>query len=214
MKPVIIKLIYIILVFTVMTNQISAQNKPKNKNREVRNNWGLGFVYTESGFGLSGSYFFKLSKSSDLYFNLLFSNVTDSREMERSDLYGNTYVPNKINRIFMMPLSIGLQKELFKGEIEGNFSPVINVGIAPTLLLANPYNRNFFSAIGYTSAKFAIGPFAGAGLNYKQGDNMSLGFYINYYYLPVIGSQLESLQNSKIKNVGGVQLSLGFNFLK
>ena len=190
------------------------QDKINYSKKEARNNWGLGFVYSESGFGLSSSLYLPIGKSSDLYFNILFSSVTDSRELERYDIYGNSIVPYKVNRIFMIPLSIGINKELFKGDLEGDFRPVIKFGVAPTLVLTNPYDRSFFSAISYTTTKFAVGPYGGIGFDFKQSESMSLNVNLGYYYLPVLGGGLESLENSEISNVGGFQLSIGLNFLK
>lgn len=205
---------YVILFLLIVSGQSSAQDNIRYTKHEQRNNWGLGFVYSESGFGFAVEKYLTLGKSTDLYFNLLFSNVTDSREVERYDFYGNPVVYGKVNRIFMFPLSIGLNKELFKGDIEGSFKPAINFGVAPTLILTNPYDRSFFNAIGYTTTKFAIGPFAGLGFNYSQSESSSLNVRIGYYYLPVIGGGLQSLENSEITNIGGFQLSIGINFLK
>jgi len=193
---------------------LHSQDKIKYTPPDHRNNWGLGFVYSESGFGLSVGKYVNLGKTTDLYFNLLFSNVTDTREIERYDVYGNPAVQGKVNRIFMFPLSIGINKQLFKDDLEGSFVPLINFGIAPTLILTNPYDKSFFSALGYTNTKFSVGPFAGIGFNYSQSESTSLNVNIGYYYLPVFGGGLESLENSEIKNVGGFQLSLGINFLK
>ena len=207
-------LTYVFLLVLIVSGQISAQDKIKYSMKEPRNNWGLGFVYSESGFGFSVEKYITLGKSTDLYFNLLFSNVTDSREIERYDFYGNPVVYGKVNRIFMFPLSIGINKELFKGDLDGSFQPVINFGIAPTLIVTNPYDRSFFNAIGYSSAYFSVGPFAGIGFNYSQSESSSLNVRIGYYYLPVFGDGLQSLENSEISNVGGFQLSIGINFLK
>ncbi|MBV6479914.1 MAG: hypothetical protein HGGPFJEG_02720 [Ignavibacteria bacterium] len=214
MNNIKIKLLFVILFSLIVSIHSYAQNKTKITLKEPRNNWGLGFVYSESGFGFSVGKYYTIGKSTDLFFNILFSNVTDSREIERYDLYGNPVVYGKVNRIFMFPLSIGINKELFKGDLEGSFKPVINFGVAPTLILTNPYDKSFFNAIGYTTSKFAVGPFAGIGFNYSQSENTSLNIRVGYYYLPVIGGGLQSLESSEISNVGGFQLSLGVNFLK
>lgn len=207
-------LTYVFIFVLIISNQSSAQDKLQYTKKEPRNNWGLGFVYSESGFGFSVGKYITMGKSTDLYFNLLFSNVTDSREIERYDFYGNPVVYGKVNRIFMFPLSIGINKELFKSDLDGSFKPVINIGVAPTLIVVNPYDRSFFNAIGYTTTKFSVGPFAGIGFNYSQSESSSLNVRIDYYYLPVFGGGLQSLENSEITNVGGFQLSIGINFLK
>jgi outer membrane protein W len=214
MKKYIVRVILLILVFICYASLSEAQNKIKYSKKETRKNWGLGFVYSENGFGFTSKYFVPVSRSSEISFGLLVSGVTDSREIERYDIYGNSLVYGKINRIFMIPLSIGLNKELFKGDIEGDFKPVFNIGISPTLVLLNPYNKNFFNALGYTTTKFAVGPYAGIGVNYKQSESMSLDISLSYYYLPLVNGSVESIQYNEINNVGGFQLLFGIAFMK
>lgn len=208
------QVIIICLAILCSSSLTFSQTKLKYNPKEPRNNWGIGFAYSESGVGISSSLYAQLSKSTDLYFNLLVSGVSDSRELERYDIFGNSVIPDKVNRVFMIPLSIGIKKELFKDDIEGDFSPVVNFGIAPTLVLTNPYDRNFFNAIGYTKSKFAFGGFAGIGVNFRQSKSVALSVNLNYYYIPIIGDGVQSIQNNVIKDVGGFQIAFGLNFLK
>lgn len=213
MKNIISKVIFVFLLFSSV-NTSNAQDKINYTKKESRNNWGLGFVYSENGFGISVAKYLPVGNSVDFSLSLLFSGVSDSREVTRYDAYGNSIVPDKVNRVFMMPLSIGLNIEMFKGDLDGSFKPVFNIGVAPSLIFVNPYNKSFFSALGYTTTKFAAGPYAGMGINYKQSESMSININLNYYYLPVMNGEIESLLNNKIDNVGGVQLTFGMNFLK
>ena len=205
----------IICIVILCSTQLSfAQTQLNYTKKEPRNNWGIGFTYSESGVGISSSLFTPIGKSTDFFLSLLISGVSDSRELERYDVFGNSIIPDKVNRIFRIPLSIGIKKELFKDDIEGDFSPSINFGISPTLVLTNPYSRSFFNAIGYTQAKFAFGGFGGIGVSFRQSKSMSLSVNINYYYIPILGGPVESIKNNKIKDVGGFQIAFGLNFLK
>jgi hypothetical protein len=186
----------------------------KPKKPEPRNNWSIGLNYGENGFGPYVSLYSGLGRTTDLVFGLGFSGVTDEREIERYVVGGNSVVPNKINRVFMMPLSIGIRKELFKDDLEGDFLPVINFGLSPAMVFTNPYDRSYFNAISYTQTHFAFGGYGGIGVTYNQSRTMSLNFNLGYYYLPLIGDDIQSLQYSTINNVGGFQISLGVNFLK
>lgn len=197
-----------------MSTELYSQNKKKIKHQELRNNWSLGLNYGENGFGPFVGYYIAAGKSTDINFTLSFSGVTDSREVERYDVYGNSIVMDKVNRVFMIPLSIGIKKELFKGDIEGSFSPLLNLGISPTLVLTNPYSKSFFSAVPYTQTHFAIGGYAGMGVNFRQSETISMNVNINYYYIPLLGDGVQSLNYNTIKNVGGLQLAFGVNFLK
>ncbi|MBS1518977.1 MAG: hypothetical protein JSS91_12895 [Bacteroidetes bacterium] len=198
----------------IISFSLPARSQLKTVKKEPRNNWSIGFSYSERGFGPSASYYIPTGKSTDLFFNIGISNVTDSREIERTDIFGNTFVADKVNRVFMMPLSIGIRKELFKGDIEGDFTPLINFGVSPTLILMNPYDKNFFSAIGYTTASYGLGGFAGLGVSFRQSRDMSINFNLSYYYIQVLGKEVQSIRGSTIDNAGGLQLAFGINFMK
>ncbi len=214
MKKLNFSLLLVFLIAFSFSNLSYSQIKDNFQKKETRNNWGFGFVYSENGFGLSSSLYAPVSRNTDFYLNLHISGVSDSREITRYDIYGNSVVVGKVNRVYMMPLSIGLIRELFKDEIEGSFKPSVSFGIAPALVMFNPYDRSFFNALAYTKTKFAVGPYAGIGINYRQSKSTSLSVNLSYYYLPILGDGVESIQNSEIKNVGGLQLSFGLNFLK
>lgn len=212
MKKIIISLLIMCFLLIGSSNFSYSQNKLKKE--EPRNNWGLSFVYAESGFGISASIYAPVGKSNDLFFNLLVSGVSDSRELVRYDIFGNSIIPNKINRVYMIPLSIGMRKVLFKNDLEGSFTPAINFGVAPALVLTSPYDKSFFQSLGYVNSKFAFGVFGGIGVNFKQSENITLNVSLNYYYLPILGTGVNSLQHSTIKDLGGFQLAFGINFMK
>lgn len=216
MKKINISAILICAILISSSALTTAQDKIKytKPKKEYRNNWSIGLNYGENGFGPFTSFFVGLGKTSDLVLSLSFSGVTDEREIERVDVFGNTQTINKINRVFMMPLSIGLRQELFKNDIEGDFLPLLNLGIAPTLVMTNPYDRSYFSAIPYTQSTFAFGGYAGIGVNFTQSKSTSMNVNLNYYYLPILGDGVQSLQYNTIENVGGFQLSMGVIFLK
>lgn len=204
----------ILLTLPLILPQVQAQNKLKLKNENPRATWSIGLSYGENGFGPSASLFAPLGKTTDLTFNLSFSGVSDSREVERYDFRGNSVILDKVNRVFMLPLSIGLKKQLFTDDIEGSFVPFVNFGVSPTLVLTNPYDKGFFEAVGYMRSHFAAGGYAGFGVNFNQSQNIAMSVGLNYYYLPMIGEGIQSLNYNTINNVGGFQLVFGVNFLK
>lgn len=211
------KMFFLIIIFFGILLTISetstAQNKIKYKKKETRNNWGLGFSYAENGFGPSVTYYANIARTTDLTFNLTFSGVSDAREIERYDIFGNSITYNKVNRVFMMPLSIGLKKELFKDDLEGDFIPVFNLGISPTLIFTNPYEKSFFEALGYTETHFGFGGYGGIGVNFKQSKSITMSVNLNYYYIPIIGDGIQSVDYNTIYNVGGFQLGFGVIFM-
>jgi len=212
------QLFILLLLFTTGTAVASDYpdvNDDRSPKKEKRNNWGLSFNYTEKGFGLSSSYFLPVWDDTDLFINLLVSGVTDDRELELFDPYtGTSSTMGKVNRVFMIPLSIGIQKYMFKDDIEGSFKPLVSAGITPALVLTNPADRGFFNALGYFQPGFAFGGFLGIGMEYRQTKNISVNFHARYYYLPVIGKEINSLKDTPIKDLGGLQFVFGVNFLR
>lgn len=216
MKRINVSMILICLILISSSTLIYSQDtiKYKKVKKEKRNSWSLGLNYGENGFGPYAGLYSSLGRTTDLVFSISVSGVTDEREIERFDVFGNSVVVNKINRVFMIPLSAGIRKELFKDDIDGDFLPIFNIGVAPTLVLTNPYNESYFAAFGNTQTHFAFGGYAGFGVSFRQNKSMSMNVNFNYYYLPVVGDGVQSLQYSTINDVGGLQLSLGVIFLK
>lgn len=214
MKNKIVISILICFGLLIVTSFSFAQSNIKYTKHEPRNTWGIGLNYAENGFGPSVSFYNHLGKTTDLTFNLAFSGVSDTREIERYDIFGNSVIVNKVNRVFMMPLNIGIRKELFKDDIEGVFVPLLNFGVSPTIVFTNPYDKSFFNAIGYTQTHFGFGGYAGFGVNFTQSESTSLNINVNYFYIPIIGDGVQSLEGNTINNVGGVQLAFGINFMK
>jgi hypothetical protein len=216
MKRINISIILICLILISSSALTYSQQTIKytKVKKERKNSWSLGLNYGENGFGPYAGLFSNLGRTTDLVFNISISGVTDEREIERFDVFGNSIVVDKINRVFMMPLSVGIRQELFKDDIDGDFLPIFNIGIAPTLVFTNPYNESYFSAFKYTQTHFAFGGFAGFGVSFKQNKSMTMNVNFNYYYLPLVGGGVQSVQYNTINDVGGLQLSLGVIFLK
>lgn len=189
-------------------------NKLKIKVPEERNKWNLAVVYGDKGFGIEGGLFKNIGRDVDLFANLSISGVSDSREIEIIDNYGNIVVANKENRIFLIPLNIGIQAYLFRDDLDGSLRPYITAGISPSFIITNPYDKSYFKAFAYAQPSFAFGGFVGLGLEFVQTKGMSLGIGAKYFYLPVIGREINSLRNTPIKDVGGIQLCFGLNFTR
>ncbi len=211
------RLILTSIVLTVLASfSLNAQvNKNTVTQQEIgRNNWAIGMFYSEGGFGLSGTYSKPVGRITDLNFRLSFSGVTDNSEIEYYDYYGNTYTRNKINRVFLGTLSIGIKHNIFFDDIEGNFKPFVKIGAAPSYIMMTPYDRSFFSAFGYAQSSWGIGAYGGIGLEYYESKSIGLGITLDYYYIPVMGQDVYSLKDKKITNVGGFQIGFNFMFLR
>jgi hypothetical protein len=212
--------IYICVVFSVLIFQAGfSQDSVKVTNlapmpKLARNNWSLNFMYTDKGFGLGSNLYRSISNTVDVSAGIMISGVKDPNEFEQFDIFGNSYVPDKINRIYMISINVGMQKYIFSDELDESFRPLLSFGISPSLVLTDPYDKDFFKAFGYMNAGFAFGGYAGIGMEYKESNSVSLSINIRYSYIPVLINDIRSLKDKTISDVGGIQLVFGLNFLK
>ena len=206
-------LVSILLVLILSISAEAQVNQNNNTQQMLRNRWAIGMFYSDNGFGVSGTYSSRLARTSDLNIKLSISGVTDNSEVEHYDYYGNSYVNNKVNTLYMATLSFGIKHNIFFDDIEGNFKPLIKAGLAPSLILITPYYRSFFQSFQYSQTSFGIGAYGGIGLEYYESNSIGLGITLEYYYIPVLGPDVYSLQDKKISNVGGVQIGFNFMFL-
>ncbi|MCX7832855.1 MAG: hypothetical protein N2490_01425 [Ignavibacteria bacterium] len=210
MKNCLIAILLLITLF-LMNGRLFSQT---SNTQEPRNNWTIGVNVSEKGFGLNAGIFKQINFDYDFTANLSISGVSDNREFEVYDIYGNPIVLDKENRIFLIAGNIGAQRYLFKDEIEGGFIPLIIGGITPALVVTTPYEKGYFEAFKYAHASYAMGGYLGVGMEYIQSSNISLAFNARYLYLPVIGKDVNSLKGKPINNLGGFQLTFSLNFLK
>ncbi len=215
MKKLSILALLLSLCFTSAnaSDSLKTTTAPKKiKVKDSPNPWGISFAYSENGFGPSVNYHKKLNSTTQLITGLAIMSVSDSREFEQYDVFGNKMTANKENRIFLMPLNIGIRKEIFGNDIEGSIRPVVNFGISPSLVLTNPYSREYFNALGYMQPAFAMGGYAGAGLEFAETQSVAFSFNVNYSYVTPIGKEVNSLFNKPIKNLTGFQIAFGVKF--
>jgi outer membrane protein W len=219
-----LKTIIILFLFAVSGNILYPQNinspdtiqKPELRlktKREPYNKWALNIVFSDNGFGLGSTIFSRFSDNVSGFASIFFSGAKDSREFEYTDIYGNTFVPNKINRLFMIPINIGAQIRLFREDVTDNLRPFINFGITPTAIIYTPYSESFFSSFKYARAKYTVGGFAGVGLDYLTNRKSSLSMNVRLYYLNLFGQGIESLQSKALTSFGGLYLVFSYNFM-
>jgi outer membrane protein W len=208
------------LIFLV-ANTLSAQSLMENsgvslldKNKETLNRWSLNLLFSDNGFALGATIYRPFSTNISGFGSIFFSGAKDDREFESTDIFGNSYVPSKVNRLFMVPVNLGVQLRLFKDDVTDNLRPFMNFGVTPTVIIYTPYKESFFSSFKYAKAKYTVGGFAGAGVDYLTSKKSSLSLNVRYYYINLFGEGIESLQ-SKEKNVfGGLYFVFSYNFMR
>ncbi len=169
--------------------------KPMQSSME--NAWGADILLSNNGFGLAGFYRHQYSRD-------LFGTVTigiaeskDDNEVEYYDWYGQSYVPGKINRFLLIPLHFGIQYRIFADDITDSFRPYLNAGAGPTLVLAAPYNREYFNSLGYARSHYTVGGYVGLGAFFGSDPGSLSGINIRYYFVP-FSNGIESLQDPDV----------------
>lgn len=178
------------------------------------NAWGMDIMFGEAGFGL-GTFFRKqISQKWTVFSDLSISEAKDEREFEFIDIFGNKISIGKKNRIFQIPVNVGLHYRLFENVIADNLRPYINVGAGPTLVITTPYQEEFFNAFGSAQTKFAVGGYIGFGANFGLDKSSLIGINFRYYRVQFFDSGVESLFGKFKDNLSGffVTLNLGLMY--
>ena len=182
--------------------------------RRANNKLGFDLMFTASGWGVGGYYGRSLSDDLTLFTHLGIGSRRHTDEFEDA-YYGNVpVISTKLNRLLVMPLSVGLQYRVFSSVLQESFRPFITGGISPALIVATPYIRDniyyeFFNSFGYTTSYLRMGGFAGIGAFFGSlGKGSTMAVQIRYFVIPFGGNGIESLRNVFIKDMGGVALSL------
>lgn len=214
MKNLILIIISLFTSLCTFSQTTSTENTTTKPAAERNNSWSINIIFSDNGFGAGATLFHQLSKDVSSFGSIFFSGAKDDREFDATDVFGNTFTPYKINRIFMIPLNIGMQVRFFREDVTDNLRPQINFGITPTALIYTPYDKSFFPSFGYAKAKYTIGVFAGVGVDYLTSKKSSLNFNVRYYYTRLFGEGIESLKNNEKNFFGGLYFVFGYNFMK
>lgn len=184
--------------------------------------YGMELFFSESGFALGGFYQHVFAKDFFMFANLCISGARNTDEFEYWNYQEQRYlVTNKINRLFRIPFTLGVQRFVLADLLVHTLRPYFIVGIGPTFILSTPYAREeqtndglktkyyeFFNSFAYTECYVRFGGFVGIGANFGSVENTLMGFSIKYYYIPFGGKGLESVKELPITNFGGLFLSL------
>lgn len=194
-----------------------------------RNAWGLDILVSNDGFGLGT--FYRREFSDDLFGFAMFSisEAKDEREFEQFDpfLPGVSYVPGKLMRFLVMPLTIGVQYRVFKDAIADNFRPFINAGVGPTMIFAAPFVEmvrtasgtpvpsqvEFFKSLGKGQPHYTATAFIGVGANFGTEKANVLGVNFRYYFTYLFGNGLPSLYNLNTGEIAGRKKDFGGFFI-
>ncbi len=170
---------------------------------------GGDLLFSENGFGAGIFIQRSLFRDFFVFASLYISGARNTDEFETWDPYAGEYrVKGKINRVYMFPLTFGVQKNFFSDELDDSFKPYLNCGLGPAFILTTPYSEDFFKAFGYANGYTRFSAFLGAGANFGSNNKTLLGVNVRYYFIPFGKNGIESVMNSPMKDLGGIFISL------
>lgn len=171
-------------------------------------------MFSQSGFGLGFFFQYQFSDLVTGFADLGISGARNTSEIETLyDPYtGRFLVPGKINRLYVLPLTVGVQHRVFAESLAETLRPFLAAGIGPSLILSTPYEYEFFESWKYARAYGRVGGFVGVGTYIGASTKGSVTFQVRYYVIPFGGDGLESVQGHPIKDFGGLFLALGISF--
>ncbi len=194
----------------------------------IVHSWGLDLMLSTNGFGMGAFYRRQFSDALAGMISFGISDVKDAGETEFVDYYtGQTFIPGKVNRMLMLPLTASVQYRLFRDIIAENFRPYITAGAGPVMMFVAPYSQrytitipngptisetekiDFFDSLKYGKAHYTVGGYIGGGAYFGRQRASVLGLSIRYYFVP-FPDGLELLEGIPVKDFGGLYITLHF----
>ncbi len=192
-----------------------------------KNVWGADILVSNDGFGLGTFYRRALTPDISGVIAFSISESKDSREIERYDPYFNqTYIPGKLNRFLVLPLTFGIQYRLFREDIVETFRPYVTAGVGPVMIYEMPFvtldktvspvNANpvdFFKAIGLGHPHYTGTAFIGAGANFGSDQSSMFGVNFRYYFTYLYSGGLPSMFDLYTGDVDATKKDFGGFFI-
>lgn len=175
---------------------------------------GLDILFSTSGWGFGAFYHHRVIDNGTVFTNFGFSPRRNTDEFDNAWLGNVPVVSQKVNRLFMMPITFGFNYRLFAADLQESFRPFVSAGITPTIIFQTPYIQDgeyyeFFQSWGYLQTHFRWGAMFAVGSMFGNPASGSvLGVMIRYYTIPYGGNGLESIRDFPITNFGGVFLNM------
>lgn len=207
-------LLLIILSFsTIFAQKIGELAEAKPPEEFPPNSWGMDILIGDGGFGLGTFFRHAFTNKITGFIDFSISESKDDREFEYIDIYGQPFVIGKKNRVFILPLNVGVQYRLFAKELTENLRPYVNAGVGPNFIISTPYNEEFFKAFGNATMQYALGGYVGIGANFGLSKSNLVGLNVRYYYAKIFGEGVENLQNSFRTNISSIYITLNIGIM-
>lgn len=203
----------IFIALSVNAQEIGKLAPERPEDQFPSNSWGVDLMFGEGGFGIGT--FFRKDFAGDLtgFIDISFSESKDEREFQYVDFFGNTFTIGKVNRVFILPMNVGLQYRLFQESLTSTLRPYVNFGLGPTLVITTPYEKEFFSAFGEADSKIAAGAYVGLGANFGSSKSNLVGVNFRYYYIHLFGDGVENLEDKFRNNLAHFYLTINIGIM-
>ncbi|MFA7289573.1 MAG: hypothetical protein WC055_11915 [Melioribacteraceae bacterium] len=211
MKRIVILLI--LMTGVVFPQKIGKLAPPPEPEIFPNSAWGMDIMFGEGGFGLGTFLRREVSDGLTGFIDLSFSESKDEKEVEYIDYWGQSYTFNKKNRVFLVPLNLGLQFRLFSESVSDNLRPYVNFGIGPTLVVSTPYEKEFFSSFGKARGYVSAGGYVGFGANFGISKSNLIGINARYYYIHMFNDGVENINNRFRKDFGHFYITLNVGIM-
>lgn len=208
-----ISFMLIFIALSVNAQEIGKLAPERQEDQFPSNSWGVDLMFGEGGFGIGT--FFRKDFAGDLtgFIDISFSESKDEREFQYVDFFGNTFTIGKVNRVFIIPMNVGLQYRLFQESLTSTLRPYVNFGLGPTLVITTPYEKEFFSAFGEAESRIAAGAYVGLGANFGSSKSNLVGVNFRYYYIHLFGDGVENLEDKFRNNLAHFYLTINIGIM-
>jgi len=178
------------------------------------NSWGADLMFSDGGFGVGTFFIRHITGKIKGFIDLSFSEQKSQREFTYYDYYGRPIVVGKKNRVFYIPISVGVHYRLFQNILTDNLRPYFSVGVGPAVSISTPYSEEFFNSFKHAQFQLAVGGYIGFGAEFGLSRKNLLGMNMRYYYSHLLGDGVEPMFGVIEKNLGGfyITLSLGIMY--
>jgi len=183
------------------------------------NAWGVDIMFCEGGFGFGTFFRYDFNPNFTGFADISFSESANEREIPEFNYYtGEIFVRNKVNRVFLVPVTFGVQQRLFYDALTENLRPYITAGLGPSMVITTPYAKDgqsveFFKSFGDARSYLSLGGYIGFGANIGGSKSSLVGINIRYYVIRILDKEIETIRNKFEKDFGGIYLSLNIGLL-
>lgn len=161
----------------------------------------FSMAVTNFGVGLGVQFDRMINTTTTISLNITGKSLRDPSEQTFTTLFGQQFIPNKLNRVLTFPIMLGYKKRIFTEELSDNFRLNLSSNLGPSLAFVYPYfndtngdqvfqpQSEFLNDIfqGWDLGEWKYGVSGEFGLGVDFGDDMKMissvyfGAYLFYF---------------------------------